>query len=92
MYILVHYTDTQSNYSLIVQDYDFSKNLSFSMVSPVQMKGGKVMKKAMFATSIIYDWGKNRQSTKTNLHMPTDDCIKSRFTTKMYKLHHTYRN
>lgn len=58
MYILVHYTDTQSNHSLIVQDSDFSKNLSFSTVCPVQMIGGKVMKKAMFAVPIIYDWGK----------------------------------
>ena len=57
MYTLVHYADVQSNYSLIVQDSDFSKNFSFNVVSPVQMVGGKVMKKAMFGISIIYDWG-----------------------------------
>lgn len=60
MYTLVHYTDIQSNYSLIVQDSDFPKNFSFSMVSPVQMAGGKVMKKAMVGISIIDDWGKKK--------------------------------
>lgn len=43
----------------MVQNSDFSKNSSFSAISPVQiMVGVKFIKKAMFAVFIIYDWVK----------------------------------
>lgn len=62
MHTLVHYTDIQSNDSLIVQNSDFSENSSFSAISPVRiMVGVKVIKKATFAVFIIYDWVKKNQ-------------------------------
>lgn len=65
MCTLVHYTGIQSNDSLIVQNSDLSKNFSFSMISPVQITvGGKVIKKAMFAVFIIYDWVKKNNQQR----------------------------
>jgi len=59
MYTLVQYVDIQSNYSLIVWDSDFSKNFSFSTISPVQIiVGAKAMKKAMFYISLTLSLGK----------------------------------